>query len=446
MYNATSEDDVYTEHLTKISADNKVVSTEDIFSSKGVLLVSKDTVIDDKAALQIAKHKLKKSVSLCVTVENVIDEKQVYAAFQTYFDEFPDIKSLHEKLELKTRLQVGCIYFKEFPLLAQKITVMEHNLPELYKKAIGGAWFALAIGSQLGLEALELKQIFVAALVRDVGMMHIEPELLKSSAKDFEAMRKLIMGHVLIGKLVLNEVDKLPALIKKAIYEHHERCDGAGYPVGKQGKDLSLEGQVLAMSDTIQEILCRYQSQGRNIANLEGFFILNTTTYGEKVYKALVRLAKMAEVEPNRTIDDSVFSDFMDKLLDANRAFMDVCTRLNQLNCKFKQNNPQKEEMVLKNFINRIVDMRVKSGVPSEEYGRWIEYVKNNNLVESYGEMEMLGTMFDELAWQIDQIRVFISIVWQSDGIEDDRRSLLEDCMTAINNAIKITDFKATRG
>jgi len=446
MVEETLDDKVYATHLSKISSTNKVVSTEDIFSSGGVLLVSKNTVIDDKTSVNLVKHKLKKSVSLSIAIEHLIDEKKVYADFQEYLKNNPELQLVHEKLALNKDVQMGCLYLMEFPLLRQKLTVMQQNLPELYRKSIAGAWFALAIEKQLGQSQPALKQALLAGLIRDVGMMHIEPELLKESSDNSKALRKLIMSHVLIGKLVLDEVDSLPLLIKRAIFEHHERSDGAGYPKGKQSDELSQLGLVLAMADTIQEILQRYKRQGKNIASLEGFFILNTSTYGEAVYKSLMQLVKLTGVSANRVIPDEYFADFIDKLVETNQVFLRACILLAQLDSQLNTAKPCKEEQVVKNFIQRIVSMRVASGVPSQEYCRWIEYVRKNKIQDAYGEMEMLGMMFDELAWQLDQIRLFINALFQSDNYDQNVKNLMDDCLQLIKQALKITEFAQVRG
>lgn len=440
------EDSIYTEHLAKVNESNKVVSTEDIYNKQGVLLVSKNTEIDENAAVRLVKHKLKKSVSLSIAVENVLDEKQLYQGFEVFFSDFKEIKIIHDKLELDKNLRIGCLYFKAFSLLRQKLTVMKSSLPELFRKSISGAWYALAIAQQLDYSTEQIKQVFIAALVRDVGMMHIDPEVIRNNLDSSDTSRKLINGHVLISKMVLDEVSNLPASVKRAVFEHHERCDGAGYPKGKQASELTCEGQIVAVSDTIQEIVYRYHHRHHKLANLEGFLILNTSTYGDEVYKGVVSLIKQSDEKPASNLDKNDAADYINNLLQTNEIFMDVCFSLNQLHTQLVSDFPSKEEIILRNFISRIADMRVKAGVPSEEYARWMEYVKNEQIVDAYHEMETAGMMFDELAWQLDQIGGYISTLWQLEDTPDEKRAVLEDCISLINKAIEISNFRRLRG
>ncbi|WP_444997429.1 HD-GYP domain-containing protein [Aliikangiella sp. IMCC44359] len=437
--------DIYTAHLSQLNKDNKVVSTEDIYNDKGALLLKKNSLIDDKATVVLVKHKLKKSISLCVSIENALDEKLLYNEFLHCFKKFPDIHLIHQKLALKKHLQIGCLYYKEFPLLRQKMTVMQHNMPELFEKSIIGAWYAVALGKQLEISNFESKQMFVAALIRDLGMMHIDPDLFNSPDTAPETKRQLLMSHVVIAKLVLDEA-RIPLAIKKSVLEHHERCDGAGYPSGKQGSELSLSGQIIAMSDTVQELFIRNSRQGKNIANLEGFLNLNTTTYGEKVYYAMVRLVRLSECKPIRHIPSNNFLSYIQMLLETNVIFMALCKNMKELADLLNSTNPIKEEVVLKNFISRIVNMQITSGVPSQEYGRWMEFVQSNEVRESYPEIEVLGAMFEEIAWQADQIKFYISVLWDKPYYSDSIKSKLKECMSIISRAIKLTQFKEKRG
>lgn len=446
MTQAAIEDSVYTEHLTKVNKDNKVISTEDIYNEQGVLLVSKNTEIDEKASVQLVKHKLKKSVSLCVAVQNVIDEKQLYIGFQDFFNEFQEIESIHKKMDLDKGLRVGCLYFKSFPMLRQKLTVMQSNLPDLFRKAISGAWYALAIANQLRFSTDQTRQVFLAALIRDVGMMHIDVKIVNYETGNIEEARKLIKGHVLIGKMILDEIKDLPALVKRAVFEHHERSDGAGYPKGKQGAQLLIEGQIVAVSDTVQEIVYRYMQKKHKLANLESFLILNTSTYGKDVYNALVGIVKLSDEKPTYHIATSEVSTYIDNLLQTNEVFTQVCNSLSELHVKLVSQKPSKEETVLRNFISRIAEMRINSGVPSKEYARWMEYVQTEKIVDAYHEIEMTGMMFDEFAWQLDQIGDYISVLWQLSDIPDETRAKLEDCIEQINKAIEVSSFRKTRG
>ena len=435
------ESKVYTEHLTRVNKQNKIISSEDIFNEKGVLLLKKNSVIDSKASLQVAKHKLKKSIAVCVTFESTLNEKQLYSAFQALFENHPDISQMHSHFQLNSDLQKACLFANKFPLLMQQLTVMQLNLPVLFDKSVMGAWFSLAVARQLEFDGERTNQVFLAALVRDIGFMHIESEALDAAITaaetrelDEKAWRQ-IQSHVLIGKLLLDNIDGLPVLVKQALLEHHERCDGAGYPRAKQAPALSLAGQVVAIADAIQAILSnRLKDAGQNVANLEGFLTLNMSTYGEDIYRAVVRLIRRSDCNAKSTVGLLQFPAYIEKLLVTNKAFWDLCHSLYQLLPELQAGTAHKETLLLINFIKRIQTMQARTGVPSQEYARWLEYVQKNEVEQAYPEIELLGAMFEELAWQLTQIGNYVTLLSRAESISDAFRSKLEDVSLQLKN------------
>jgi len=45
-----------------------------------------------------------------------------------------------------------------------------------------------------------------------------------------------------------------PWPIADAVYQHHEKLDGSGYPSGVRGVDIVLEARVLAVADVVEAI------------------------------------------------------------------------------------------------------------------------------------------------------------------------------------------------
>jgi HD-GYP domain-containing protein (c-di-GMP phosphodiesterase class II) len=432
------DNNYFTEHLAKVNETSKVISSEDIYNDDGVLIVKKNTEIDKKTASQIAKHKLKKSISMCVAVENILDEKRLYAETLKFIKEHEEVTQVQQAFELNKKLQIGCLYAKQFPQIMQQLTVMHLNLPELFKKTITGAWFALAIADQLDLDTIKTKETYLAALVRDFGMMYIEPKLLEQSADGGQPDWRLIQSHVVIGRLVCDDIENLPKSVRIAMFEHHEKSDGAGYPKGKQSNEITNSGRIVAMSDDLQAIyLRRFQEAGHNLANLQGFLTLNMTTYSEAIYQAVVRIIRASGCEPKSNVKTNQFSGFINNLIKTNQKYLNVCTALSNLIELINSESPVKEERMLRNFIERIIKMQVSTGVPSEEYSRWMSYVIKDKIEYAYPEMEMTNMMFEELVWQFGQIKNCISAIWKQPESSDALRAKLEDMLELLNKAIE---------
>lgn len=108
--------------------------------------------------------------------------------------------------------------------------------------------YAVELAKTLGLSNEKVEEIKVAGMLHDVGKIGVSDEILNKTSKltveEYEEVKK----HPAIGGWILNTLD-LPETTMNAINYHHERYDGKGYPLGLSGKELSLEAQIIALSD-----------------------------------------------------------------------------------------------------------------------------------------------------------------------------------------------------
>jgi response regulator RpfG family c-di-GMP phosphodiesterase len=116
------------------------------------------------------------------------------------------------------------------------------------------AALAVALGREAGLDGERQHALRVAALLHDIGNVSIPPSLLAKPASFAEAEMALMRTHVEEGCKLLADVN-FGAPIAEIVYEHHERCDGSGYPRGLKGEEILLEARILAIADVV-EAMC----------------------------------------------------------------------------------------------------------------------------------------------------------------------------------------------
>jgi HD-GYP domain-containing protein (c-di-GMP phosphodiesterase class II) len=63
----------------------------------------------------------------------------------------------------------------------------------------------------------------------------------------------LIRQHPATGYEILKDI-AFTWPIAEAVYQHHERLDGSGYPRGLKGEEIIPEARILAVADTIEAI------------------------------------------------------------------------------------------------------------------------------------------------------------------------------------------------
>ncbi len=110
---------------------------------------------------------------------------------------------------------------------------------------------ATAIAEDMGLPEEQVNGIHLAAIIHDLGKIHIPAEILSKPGRlnDIEFM--LIKTHPKSGYDILKDV-KFPWPIADMILQHHERLDGSGYPLGLKGEQILLESRILAVADVVE--------------------------------------------------------------------------------------------------------------------------------------------------------------------------------------------------
>ncbi len=113
------------------------------------------------------------------------------------------------------------------------------------------AELAMAIAQELNLSEEQINGIHFAAIIHDLGKIHIPAEILSKPGKlkDIELM--LIKTHPQAGYDIVKDV-KFPWPIATLILQHHERLDGSGYPQGLKDKEIMLESKILTVADVVE--------------------------------------------------------------------------------------------------------------------------------------------------------------------------------------------------
>ena len=103
----------------------------------------------------------------------------------------------------------------------------------------------------------ELRLAMLCGLLHDLGEMYIAPEHGEADAErtfTFQSYKHLVV-HPHVGKLLLQQLTNYPAVVARAVGEHHERLDGSGYPLCQHGEQLSPQGRQLAVTEAVLAVL-----------------------------------------------------------------------------------------------------------------------------------------------------------------------------------------------
>jgi HD-GYP domain-containing protein (c-di-GMP phosphodiesterase class II) len=103
----------------------------------------------------------------------------------------------------------------------------------------------------------ELVAIGQAALLHDVGKCAVSTDILRKPGRLTKAERELINDHPRQGFIRLCRRDDVDEGQLRMVYEHHERVDGSGYPVGLIGSEIHWMARLCSVVDVFDALTGR---------------------------------------------------------------------------------------------------------------------------------------------------------------------------------------------
>jgi putative nucleotidyltransferase with HDIG domain len=128
------------------------------------------------------------------------------------------------------------------------VTAVDGKHPYTARHSESVAGYATAIARELGLSPRAVDRVRWAALLHDVGKISTPVELLDKPGALSNEERAVMERHPVESARIVEGIDRLAESLD-GIRHHHERPDGAGYPDGLAGADVSLDARVLAVAD-----------------------------------------------------------------------------------------------------------------------------------------------------------------------------------------------------
>ena len=113
---------------------------------------------------------------------------------------------------------------------------------------------ARAITVEMELSPDQVDTIRVAGLIHDLGNIAVPAEILSKPGRLDEAELQLVREHPTTGYNILKSIDMMEK-VAQIVYQHHERMDGSGYPLGLAGREILPETRILSVAEAVEAML-----------------------------------------------------------------------------------------------------------------------------------------------------------------------------------------------
>ncbi|RLW71059.1 MAG: hypothetical protein B6D71_04045 [gamma proteobacterium symbiont of Stewartia floridana] len=448
QYTEHAKNGFYSVHLSEISSKgNQAFTTSDILNDKGVLLARKGINIDRDVRQQLIKHKLLKPLDSHIGLEHQADTQTLITEFRRLLEKYPDLNRVNEALQYGPEFEKLLQLERLHPLLTQKLTVLEAQMHSEFEKSIFSAWLSSMIAREMGLSMDERRDILVAALMHDIGLLHLDPDIVCSNRKLSAQEWSTVRAHVIVGKIIADSVPGIYPEVSRAVVEHHEDCFGAGYPFALNEEQLGNPGKIINMTDSIHSIRVKsFRNSQRTLGDIKPYLQLNPTTNGYEVYRATMSIIKKSGLQPVRLRPDDCPKDYaknlgkqIDILREAKQALDDIHENLLELKERIDQQDA-KQLSAIAAVTCRIRSTLDESGLLSSEIAAWLCKERELSGVDEQvlGEFNEIELLIKELTWQIrNTVRMFHSYN-DSDATRD--AMMLEHIEASIESIQEIFD------
>ncbi len=288
----------YIASVTAMGDSLAVVTNQAIFSQNGIKLVDKGARINSAFRERLVKHKLLPPIDQCLSVEDGVTPASLCVLARDLLDREPRFALIRNALDnsQQKRLFAALAAIPLAAPLAFKLTVAREQRPELFQHSLQVTLVALylAIGSQAA--DSDLVEVAAAGMFHDIGILHIDPELLRPERTLEEAEWRHVYAHPMTAFLILQEYQPRLVKINKAVYQHHERMDGSGYPQGLTAEKIDPIGKLLMVADTFTTVLDKSWSV-KGTARLSMMLRMSRSKFSRELIYRLVNLLRDARVE-----------------------------------------------------------------------------------------------------------------------------------------------------
>jgi putative nucleotidyltransferase with HDIG domain len=143
---------------------------------------------------------------------------------------------------------------EEEDLLWGMVAKMQKHLTT-HTHAINTAVYSVILARLMGLTDMGgVQDVGRGALLHDIGKVRVPPRILDKPGPLDEDEWRVIKSHPEVGYQIVERAMGCVPSYAHIILEHHERCDGSGYPGHRRSNQVALDSQLVAIADAFDAL------------------------------------------------------------------------------------------------------------------------------------------------------------------------------------------------
>ncbi|MDD4504474.1 MAG: HD-GYP domain-containing protein [Clostridiaceae bacterium] len=297
---------------------------EDIFNSLGVLILNKDTILDqwqiekihtnnvDKVRIKLTENDGLYAAEEEDEIKSIYDSKKIINFREKYAAKVDEVTHIIKEIgrgaavDVQSVCQISRHIIKEFSTVSDVINYLHLARPlddYTYSHSLNVSLMSIIIAKWLKLSKEETDEIATSGLLHDIGKTRISEKLLlkpgKLTVEEFDEIKK----HTVLGYMMMDNIKDATINMKYSVLMHHEKIDGSGYPIGVYDDKIPLFPKIIAIAD-IYDAMTSNRSYRNRMCPFEVIKNFEMQTFGKLDTRVLTVFLK--------NIANSYINDFVE--------------------------------------------------------------------------------------------------------------------------------------
>jgi len=279
--------------IARIALQPGMVIGKDVFNYREELLFPSGTKIDEAVIAKLARHSI-----MAVSIMEDIDFATTHFEKIRLSEGFRNFELQYNHCLISYRNAMNNFVLNGTPIDTQFLLSIYHTLASLapsgnllldylynmipnedeltHTHCLNSALIAGVFANWLSMSSADREILILSGFFYDIGKLKLPYELLWKPGKLSNIEYATIKTHPVLG-YEMARTQSLNPHILNAIFMHHERCDGTGYPSGLKKEQIDIFARYIAIIDAYEamtsartyrhsltplEVIARFEQEG----------------------------------------------------------------------------------------------------------------------------------------------------------------------------------------
>lgn len=241
----------FTRAVLELGKLRQVVTTQPIYNARGIKIIEQGVAVHPGLYERLMEHRLAQPLEDSVASLPTVNGHALRRGIEAVTAQTPFFSRMLASRETREVL-LDVVERIQLPdPIAFQLTMANEIRPALYEHLLTTTlvttWLALASG----LSRLQLRVAAATGLLHDLGMLHLDPQLLEPTSDINAQQQRQLASHPLVSAALVERHKEYPREVAQAILEHHEFLDGSGYPRHLSATQISPCGRIMALTELV---------------------------------------------------------------------------------------------------------------------------------------------------------------------------------------------------